>query len=219
MFSGLREDNDENTEAKLRDFLSNELGINQVELGNVHRFGKFVRGKHRPIVARFLYSQERSNILSNARKLKGTFFYINEQFPSEIEEKRRSLYPKLKELRRSGHRAKLVRDRLIVDGRLYTDDAAIVDGRESGGVPKERVRSNDVASGGRAATNNDSSSRSSYSDIATPIHTESRATTSGFSSHRVTPPAKRGRFTSRHPRSNHSPQPVLSEEETYVKTV
>ncbi|XP_021350871.1 uncharacterized protein LOC110448770 [Mizuhopecten yessoensis] len=115
VFSGLYEEPNENTEAKLRSFLHEQLGIDKVELGNTHRFGKHVRGRPRPIVARFLYNHDRANVLNNARHLKGTQYYINEQFPTEIEEKRRKLYPKMKELRQQGKRVKLVRDRLIVN--------------------------------------------------------------------------------------------------------
>ncbi|XP_069122222.1 uncharacterized protein [Argopecten irradians] len=142
VFSGLREEDGEDTEAVLREFLSVELGISRVELGNVHRFGKFIRGKHRHIVARFLYNRERSNVLGNSRKLSGTTFYINEQFPTEIEEKRRVLYPKLKELRREGHRVKLVRDKLIVDGHLYTEDVVTEDKPRE--APNGRITVNEV---------------------------------------------------------------------------
>ncbi|XP_069105844.1 uncharacterized protein [Argopecten irradians] len=142
VFSGLREEDGEDTEAVLREFLSVELGISRVELGNVHRFGKFIIGKHRHIVARFLYNRDRSNVLGNSRKLSGTTFYINEQFPTEIEEKRRELYPKLKELRREGHRVKLVRDKLIVDGHLYTEDVVTEDKPRE--APNGRITVNEV---------------------------------------------------------------------------
>ena len=55
IFSGLHEQPNENVEDKLRRFLYYEMGIEQqIEFGNVHRFGKKNNG-HRPIIARFLY--------------------------------------------------------------------------------------------------------------------------------------------------------------------
>ena len=59
VFTGLGgEERDEDTESKLKDFLNIELGINwNIEFGNVHRFGKFRKGKNRPIVVRFLYEK------------------------------------------------------------------------------------------------------------------------------------------------------------------
>lgn len=56
-FTGLGgETNSEDTEKKLRDFLYYEVETEKnIEFNNVHRFGRFVRGKDRPIVARLLY--------------------------------------------------------------------------------------------------------------------------------------------------------------------
>ncbi|KAK3091039.1 hypothetical protein FSP39_016696 [Pinctada imbricata] len=110
----------ENAEEKLRYFLSRELGITEkIEFGNVHRFGRFKRDQDRPIVARFLYHQERAMILDSAYKLKGSRFSIREQFPLEMEEKRKELYPIARRFRESGNRVKIVRDKLFVNGRLY----------------------------------------------------------------------------------------------------
>ena len=94
-----------------------------IEFGNVHRFGKFKKGKNRPIVARFLYENDRVAARDNAFKLKGTEFGIHEQFPQVIEERRKTLYPVMKAYRNRGHRTKLVRDKLYIDGKLYDGEA------------------------------------------------------------------------------------------------
>ncbi|XP_021360812.1 uncharacterized protein LOC110455165 [Mizuhopecten yessoensis] len=118
--SGLAENPEENPEALLREFIAVELGIEQyIEFGNVHRFGRIVGGKSRPIVARFIYNKEREGVLRCARRLKGSTFYINEQFPTEIQQRRRELGPTVRDLRGKGKNVRLVRDKLIVDGRLY----------------------------------------------------------------------------------------------------
>ncbi|KAH3852736.1 hypothetical protein DPMN_095253 [Dreissena polymorpha] len=49
--------------------------------------------------------------------MRGTKFGINEQFPEEIEHKRRELYPLVKYFRDLKKRVVLVRDRLFVDGK------------------------------------------------------------------------------------------------------
>lgn len=77
----------------------------------MHRFGKFIRGKHRPIVARFLYHKDLQRVRDNSYKLKNTNFGINEQFPVVVEERRKKLYPVMKEHKRAGDKAKLVRDK------------------------------------------------------------------------------------------------------------
>jgi len=52
-------------------------------------------------------------------RLKGQPFSINEQFPVAVEEKRKRLYPVMKENKTRGKKEKLVRDRLYIDGVLY----------------------------------------------------------------------------------------------------
>ncbi|KAK3105321.1 hypothetical protein FSP39_022501 [Pinctada imbricata] len=119
----------EDTEGKLRYFLYNELGIErQVQFGNVHRFGRFTHGKDRPIVARFVYNDERSLVLENAFKLRNSHFGIREQFPPEMEDKRKDLYPIAQHFRGCGDRVKLVRDKLFVNGKLYESGGSMESG-------------------------------------------------------------------------------------------
>lgn len=121
VFTGLGgETNNEDTERRLRDFIYHELEIeSNIEFDNVHRFGRFYRGKDRPIVARFLYHGDLVHVLKNAHKLQGKSYGIHEQFPKEIEDRRRLLYPIQKRCRKAGQKTKLVRDKLFIDGKLY----------------------------------------------------------------------------------------------------
>lgn len=104
IFTGLvGETNSEDTEKKLRDFLYYEVEIEKnIEFNNVHLFGRFVRGKDRPIVARLLYHADVIHIIKNSYKLQRTPYGIHEQFPKEIEDKRRLLYPIQKRFRKIG---------------------------------------------------------------------------------------------------------------------
>ena len=120
VFTGIKEYRGEDTDDVLRTFFANELDIDPyLELGNVHRFGKSYPGRPRPIVAKFIYQRELDYVLSAARNLAGKPFRINRQFPPEVEQARRSLYPVMKELRDKGERVKLVRDILYVNGEPY----------------------------------------------------------------------------------------------------
>ncbi|KAK3085537.1 hypothetical protein FSP39_004866 [Pinctada imbricata] len=120
IFSGIQEGERENSEQVLQDFLANELDIQQyIDFANVHRFGRQHRGKPRPLIAKFLYQRDLDMVLRNARKLRGKSYYINRQFPDEIEQARRSLYPIMKEFRSKGDHVKLVRDTLYVNGEPY----------------------------------------------------------------------------------------------------
>ncbi|KAK3101421.1 hypothetical protein FSP39_003436 [Pinctada imbricata] len=124
IFSGVQELPGENIEDVVREFIESDLGINEyIEIGNVHRFGRGARpgqrGRPRDIVVRFLYYQQLSLVLSHAKRLKGKRIWIKQQFPSEVEQARKSLYPVMNDMRSKGHRVKMVRDMLYVDGEVY----------------------------------------------------------------------------------------------------
>lgn len=112
----------EDTESKLRTLLSYELGIeHNVEFANVHRFGRHVRNKPRPIVVRFIYQRNLDLVLDNAHYLMGTPYGIHQQFPLSVAETRKELYPVMRHYRRQGANVRLVRDRLYVNGKLYSE--------------------------------------------------------------------------------------------------
>ena len=68
-------------------------------------------------MVKFNYHQDREHVRLNAKKLKGTNIGVSEQFPEEIESVRKALYPELKKAKAEGKRAKLVRDKLIIEVR------------------------------------------------------------------------------------------------------
>lgn len=120
IFTGISYSKFENCEQKLRNFLYEELEIEYpVGFGNVHRFGKKGRNGARPIVARFIYRREFEDVLRNAFKLRGKPVSIHEQFPAEIENRRKQLYPVMKQAKRDGKMATMTRDKLFIDGERY----------------------------------------------------------------------------------------------------
>lgn len=120
VFTGLCYSKNENCEEKLRCFIYEELGLEyNIQLGNVHRFGKIGRNGAKPIVARFIYRKEFDAVLKNAYRLKGKPFGISEQFPYEIERRRKELYPIMKTAKGEGKHTKMVRDKLFIDGEEY----------------------------------------------------------------------------------------------------
>ena len=54
-----------------------------------------------------------------SRALKGTNYYINEQFPPEINSERKELVKVMKEKRHQGYKTRLVYNKLYVDDILY----------------------------------------------------------------------------------------------------
>ena len=123
IFTGLYRIRDEDTEELLRSFLYKELGIQyDIQFGNVHRFKTRGDNRRAPIVARFIYRRDFEYVLSIAHRLKGKPYGIREQFPAEIEQRRKKLYPVMKEARQQKRQVTLVRDRLYIDNELYNPD-------------------------------------------------------------------------------------------------
>ncbi|CAB1312304.1 unnamed protein product, partial [Coregonus sp. 'balchen'] len=58
-------------------------------------------------------------IKSRGRELKGSKFGLNDQFPREINERRKKLYPVQRQQRERGKRAFLIVDILFIDGQLF----------------------------------------------------------------------------------------------------
>lgn len=127
VFSGIPERDDEDCEEVIQNFLKTKLKlVDDISFERVHRMGKKdeFRTKPRRIVAKFSFFRDRELVrLQAPKKLKGSNIWVNEQFPPEIEEKRKTLYPVMRTARKNGHRVKLVRDSLYIDGRLYVSPA------------------------------------------------------------------------------------------------
>lgn len=136
LFIGIKETNDENCEESLRNFLTEHIinddtvnpdkniNIDNVQFKYVNRIGGANRNlnKPRPIVAKFVNTNDRDTIKSAGVKLnmkkKGT--YINEQYPPEIETRRRELFPVLRRYKQNkNNKCFIVRDKLYVNNRLY----------------------------------------------------------------------------------------------------
>lgn len=148
IFTGLMEHRGEDCEDQLRRFMYKELNIeNCIEFGNIHRFGKrHENGRHRPIVARFIYHKDLVMAKSSERFLKDTPYGINEQFPAEIEERRRRLYPIMKEEKRKKSKVVLVRDKLYVNDELIVANVSTpVETRPCTTCPKKPLRVNFTA--------------------------------------------------------------------------
>ena len=71
------------------------------------------------IVAKFSDYKQRQDVKSRSRTPKVTTCFINEQFPPEIFEQRKELIKVMKEKKNSGHRTRLVYNKLYIDGVVY----------------------------------------------------------------------------------------------------
>ena len=95
--------------------------MSEFKSNKFHRHGEMKDGKERSIIARFTRYSDHECVRSIAmekHKVKAQFT-VYQQYPHEINERRRKLIPKMKELKRQKHKVKLDYDKLIVDGRPF----------------------------------------------------------------------------------------------------
>lgn len=102
------------SEAKVRKLLSEKLNITGIELERVHRTGRSVGERARPIVAKFLRFKDKVRVMEKAKDLKGTNVYINEDYSDAVRKKRKELIPAMKAARERGEIAFLRYDKLII---------------------------------------------------------------------------------------------------------
>ncbi|KAF7641833.1 hypothetical protein LDENG_00270870 [Lucifuga dentata] len=125
IFSGIPENpSSDDPEALLKDFMISKLKLPPDTVDNitfhcVHRLGGPKSKKPRLIIAKLEHYKHKDLIKSKARELKGSNFRINDQFPKEINDRWKILYPIMKQHRQNNKRAYMVVDKLYVDGQLY----------------------------------------------------------------------------------------------------
>ncbi|CAH1239564.1 Hypp5317 [Branchiostoma lanceolatum] len=112
-----KEESWEESEQKVRVMIKEKLKLDprKIEIERAHRNGRFQPGERpRPIVAKLLRFKDRLTILQNAKNLKGTGIYINEDFSDAVRQKRKNLLPEMRAARERGNIAFLRFDRLVV---------------------------------------------------------------------------------------------------------
>lgn len=126
LLHGIQEKKGENCGDIVLDTLS-KIGINlpQRAFVRVHRNppGPYTPGKNRPIIAKFHHFQDRQAVWQSRKNLPGEL-YITEDFPKEISQRRRNLTPILALAKTvpTVKAARLVEDKLLLDGTVYTTD-------------------------------------------------------------------------------------------------
>ena len=119
----------ESCEKKVFEFCNTVLKIQNpresVHIDRAHRLGRGRPGVNRAIVVKFSDSSSKEVIKNALRKvnLRGTQFGVFDQYPFEVQERRKSLIPVMNKARHEGKRAVLVRDKLYIDNQLYNPDS------------------------------------------------------------------------------------------------
>ena len=126
IFEGIKEEADQTTEAVLKRFLSSVLGFKAEECHNLlisrcHRMGK-VQGKDQPkaIIVHFVLDKDKSNIWQKRSLLKNTSYVIRKNYPIEITNRRKLMYPLFLEARKKDPESRLVADKVICKKKSYS---------------------------------------------------------------------------------------------------
>ncbi len=99
--------------------------VDDMKVVRCHRKGPYIQGRNRPIIIKMHWFADRQAIWARKGALRGTHFYINEDYSDVTENKRRQLYPILKAAKNNPWYRDDVFinvDRLVLQGRSYTVD-------------------------------------------------------------------------------------------------
>ena len=123
LFHGVPYQEKENCTLKLKQLWKNHLGMDPELVDNIiiqrcHRLpGK---NKPTPMICRFANFADRESVWAKRKMLKDTGIRMAENFPEEISRRRGTLGPIMMEAIKSGKKAMLKYDKLIIDGESYT---------------------------------------------------------------------------------------------------
>ena len=124
ILEGINESENEDLRNVFRQLLTDVLHVNintETEIDKIHRFGKSVSGRPRPIAVKFLRHNVRDSVLSSAKNLKNhqERIYINEDLPAPIKARRSELRAIVQHARSTGVNAKQSGDKIVIEGQWY----------------------------------------------------------------------------------------------------
>ena len=125
-FFSIPEEEEEDTEETLRNFMEDDLGYRNartVEIQRVHRLPRRRSDSGpRPIIARFLRYKDVKDIFSLGRRLEGTNYQMFRDLPQEIIKRRKEQMTIFKKARRNGMKASFSKskpDKLYINGKFW----------------------------------------------------------------------------------------------------
>ncbi|XP_077550567.1 uncharacterized protein LOC144163644 [Haemaphysalis longicornis] len=120
---GIEEEESEDEAVLLRkvndEIFGNVLGTRLSSIERIHRLGKKMPEKDRPVILKVSDFRDKMRVLKNCPKLKGTQFSINEDYSKRVVEIRKQLWISSAEERKKGVKVKLIFNKLKVNNVLY----------------------------------------------------------------------------------------------------
>lgn len=119
-FYNIPESTSEDSFAKLRDILENDLQLHP-NIENPHRIGPFKNdGTPKPILAKFLYRPERFRVIKKKRELRNGV-RVSDELIWEDRKKKKKLRLVMKDAFEAGKRPRFYHGKLHIDGALHQD--------------------------------------------------------------------------------------------------
>jgi ribA/ribD-fused uncharacterized protein len=128
--------------------------VNSIQIQRCHPlYGKVQsRSKQSRIIVRFVSFQDREKVWSARFNLTGSGIFLNEDFPTEILNRRKALFPIMKKAKSLGKKAILKNDQLFIDSVRYTVNTLQNLPRELDPAELATRRSDDITAFFSAAT-------------------------------------------------------------------
>lgn len=123
-----------------------KISINLKDIDFIKRIGKN-QGK-RPVLIRFLALRSKFTVLRSVNNLKGTNLVISEDFPVDVREERKKLYPFWKAARKQNKPAYMKYNKLVIDGKMLNLNELINKDEEGVNYTSESDVAEDSASTG-----------------------------------------------------------------------
>lgn len=127
VFTGIPEQTPDDPEKSVKDFMIKQLKlpaetVQNITFHRVHRIrSKNNNNRPRAIIAKFEHYKHKELVQRQGKQLKGTNYGLNEQYPRDILERRKQLFPIRKQKINEGRKAVITVDKLYIDGQLYRD--------------------------------------------------------------------------------------------------
>ena len=115
------EEKNEDLAIKVENLLE-KMGVNinlARDIDEIKRFGLFHKDKKRPILIKLLTWNKKMEILQQAKTLKGTNIWIDQDYTKKVQNERKQLIPYMKQAREQGKKASLKYNKLIINGMAY----------------------------------------------------------------------------------------------------
>ena len=127
LFSGIPEKHGETSAdclTKVRQAIFTVEGSSDFKISRCHRSGVYKKNQTRDIIIHLHWYPDKAKIMENKKNLPAGIF-VNDDHPPEIVQRRKKLYPvyqKARNMDKYKTKVRLVTDKLVIDGRVYTVD-------------------------------------------------------------------------------------------------